>query len=119
MLPPPIELLRFEGDDVVQDIFGTVGTSMWTLFMVMTLDSWGQLLDPVIRAAPLTRVLFVLPNLRNPLRMSTIEGGEKNVYQVFQNLAFRHVITFLLMYIHFGAVFVLCLDAFNNLGAGD
>ncbi|KAF4678194.1 hypothetical protein FOL47_003256 [Perkinsus chesapeaki] len=51
----------FEFDDYVQSLFGSLGNSMFTLFQVMTLDSWaGSVVRPIMHSSPLGLVLILL-----------------------------------------------------------
>jgi len=51
---------RFEGDPLVQQHFGSVGSSMFTLFQLMTFDNWAAILRPIIFEAPETLLLFLI-----------------------------------------------------------
>ncbi|KAF4749935.1 hypothetical protein FOZ62_022896, partial [Perkinsus olseni] len=48
----------FKGDSAVQEYFGSVSRAMFTLFQVMTLDSWAAIARPMQAKAPGTVTIF-------------------------------------------------------------
>ena len=51
---------EFIHDDTVQDLFGDVHSSIFTLFQIMTFDSWTRIARPIMRKEPWTLVFFLI-----------------------------------------------------------
>jgi voltage-gated sodium channel len=50
----------FADDELVQDVFGNLHESMYTLFQIMTFDSWASIVRPIVFKMPEIIPLFLL-----------------------------------------------------------
>jgi len=49
---------KFQGDPLVEEYFGGLLPAMFTLFQIMTFDSWAMIVRPIIYREPTTAILF-------------------------------------------------------------
>jgi len=49
---------KFEDDEPVQDLFGTLARSMFTLFQIFTFDSWSSKVRPIVQKDPKSLIVF-------------------------------------------------------------
>jgi len=50
----------FASDAVVQEHFGGLFDAMFTLFQIMTFDSWASIIRPIVAKMPIALPLFIL-----------------------------------------------------------